>query len=352
MCRSEGLKRVRSGATTIRLAATTNPLLRLKKSLLSKPKLVMLRKSEYNPRPTNRHGNHRPTTRFSPRDDLGIQPIRIADVDINPTVVGTTTYHLGETTVRALHMLHEQQPVLVVRTVKRPSQVEQNSASSAVTTNQHATYQWMQETRMNHKMQINIVQQFHSLMLQSGASKYLIRIREEMMARYEELCPYVDPFWESFVADALRTIMREEGCRALYRGMGPGLLLVSHGAIQFTVYEELRKLAVGYKSKGKTDEINGDNFFFFERHGDKLLVIRARLQQRPNNDGIQRYKDSLHVLKDTVRWDLSLSNWFEGFRGFYKGITPNLLKNVPAASITFVVYENVLSLLKRARTRD
>ncbi|KAF6171816.1 hypothetical protein GIB67_007337 [Kingdonia uniflora] len=32
-----------------------------------------------------------------------------------------------------------------------------------------------------------------------GASKYLIRIRE-MMARYEELCPYGDPFWEGFVA--------------------------------------------------------------------------------------------------------------------------------------------------------
>ena len=41
---------------------------------------------------------------------------------------------------------------------------------------------------------------------------------------------------------------------------------------------------------------------------------------------------------------------FEGLRGFYKGITPNLLKNVPAASITFIVYENVLKLLKLART--
>ncbi|KAF6167810.1 hypothetical protein GIB67_027588, partial [Kingdonia uniflora] len=31
------------------------------------------------------------------------------------------------------------------------------------------------------------------------ASQYLIRIRE-MMARYEELFPYVDPFWEGFIA--------------------------------------------------------------------------------------------------------------------------------------------------------
>lgn len=31
----------------------------------------------------------------------------------------------------------------------------------------------------------------------------------------------------------------------------------------------------------------------------------------------------------------------EGFRGFYKGLFPNLLKVVPAASITYMVYENM-----------
>lgn len=31
----------------------------------------------------------------------------------------------------------------------------------------------------------------------------------------------------------------------------------------------------------------------------------------------------------------------EGFRGFYKGLFPNLLKVVPAASITYLVYESM-----------
>lgn len=44
-----------------------------------------------------------------------------------------------------------------------------------------------------------------------------------------------------------------------------------------------------------------------------------------------------------------LSCRFEGIRGFYRGITPNLLKNVPASSITFIVFENVLKFLKNAR---
>lgn len=31
----------------------------------------------------------------------------------------------------------------------------------------------------------------------------------------------------------------------------------------------------------------------------------------------------------------------EGFRGFYKGLFPNLLKVVPSASITYLVYETM-----------
>ena len=31
----------------------------------------------------------------------------------------------------------------------------------------------------------------------------------------------------------------------------------------------------------------------------------------------------------------------EGYRGFYKGLFPNLLKVVPAASITYLVYETM-----------
>ncbi|CAL5197536.1 unnamed protein product [Lathyrus oleraceus] len=182
---------------------------------------------------------------------------------------------------------------------------------------------------------------------------WLVKTRLQLQTPLHQTRPY------SGLYDALRTIMREEGFSALYRGIVPGLFLVSHGAIQFTAYEELRKTIVDLKSKGS--EIQNQN-------PDQLLnsvdyavlgatskvaailltypfqVIRSRLQQRPGGDGIPRYKDSWHVVKETAR--------FESVRGFYKGITPNLLKNVPASSITFIVYENVLKLLKLARKND
>ena len=37
---------------------------------------------------------------------------------------------------------------------------------------------------------------------------------------------------------------------------------------------------------------------------------------------------------------------YDGMRGFYRGIQPELIKVTPAVGITFCVYEFVLSLLK------
>lgn len=36
---------------------------------------------------------------------------------------------------------------------------------------------------------------------------------------------------------------------------------------------------------------------------------------------------------------------YEGIKGYYKGIIPNLLKVTPATAITFVVYETVSNAL-------
>ncbi|CAN6309468.1 unnamed protein product [Urochloa humidicola] len=159
-------------------------------------------------------------------------------------------------------------------------------------------------------------------------------------------------------SDALRTILKEEGFLALYRGIGPGLLLVTHGAIQFTAYEELRKAMIFVKSRqtrtangGGEESLNSIDFAALGA-GSKVAailltypyqVIRARLQQRPGSDGTPKYLNSWHVVKETAK--------FEGVRGFYRGITSNLLKNLPAASLTFVVYENVIKLFKAAKEK-
>ncbi|KAM1261725.1 hypothetical protein ACFX13_027659 [Malus domestica] len=183
---------------------------------------------------------------------------------------------------------------------------------------------------------------------------WLVKTRLQLQTPLHQTRPY------SGFYDALRTIIREEGWAALYKGLLPSLFLqVSHGAIQFTAYEELRKIVVDFKSKkrrthsGSADTVLNSVDYAALGGSSKVAaillsypfqVIRSRLQQRPSSEGIPRYMDSWHVVRETAR--------FEGIRGFYKGITPNLLKNVPASSITFIVYENVLKFLKLARTNE
>ncbi|XP_076897845.1 folate transporter 1, chloroplastic-like [Bidens hawaiensis] len=156
----------------------------------------------------------------------------------------------------------------------------------------------------------------------------------------------------SGLSDAFKTILKDEGWRALYKGLSPGLFLVAHGAIQFTAYEELRKIIVDFRHKQNSSSDSSSDLLTTGDYAalgasSKLAailatypfqVIRSRVQQRPSIDGVPRYIDSRHAMEKTAR--------LEGIRGFYRGITANLLKNLPAASITFIVYENVLNLLK------
>uniref|UniRef100_A0A0D9ZCR7 Folate transporter 1, chloroplastic n=1 Tax=Oryza glumipatula TaxID=40148 RepID=A0A0D9ZCR7_9ORYZ len=173
----------------------------------------------------------------------------------------------------------------------------------------------------------------------------------------KQVCLFTNPIWlvktrlqlqtpshhtsrYSGFSDALRTILKEEGWLALYRGIGPGLLLVTHGAIQFTAYEELRKALIFAKSRQtRTDNRSCDDSL----NSIDYAALGAGSKQRPGSDGTPKYKDSWHVVKETAR--------HEGVRGFYRGITSNLLKNLPAASLTFVVYENVIKLFKAAKEK-
>lgn len=66
-------------------------------------------------------------------------------------------------------------------------------------------------------------------------------------------------------------------------------------------------------------------------------TIKTRIQRTPSTDnGFVRF---VNISKSIV------AN--EGLKGFYRGLTPRVLRVAPGQSITFLVYERVYSALNR-----
>jgi solute carrier family 25 folate transporter 32 len=85
------------------------------------------------------------------------------------------------------------------------------------------------------RMQLQMKHASEQLKNMSVSSSVTSTITETETAKKTNIAQY-----NGFI-DAIKTIVREEGFWALYKGTGPALLLTSHGGVQFVVYEFLRK---------------------------------------------------------------------------------------------------------------
>jgi len=148
--------------------------------------------------------------------------------------------------------------------------------------------------------------------------------------------------------DALWKIKVEEGWKGLYKGFVPGIWGVSHGAVQFMAYEELKNLYnVQYKKQAVDTKLGTGEYLFFACLSKLFAaittypyqVIRARMQ-----DQHTIYTSATDCVRQTYR--------NEGLGGFYKGLKPNLARVIPACGLTFVIYEEVSHFLMDRRKRS
>ncbi|KAF4121644.1 solute carrier family 25 (mitochondrial phosphate transporter), member 23/24/25/41 [Geosmithia morbida] len=141
------------------------------------------------------------------------------------------------------------------------------------------------------------------------------------------------------------------GLRACYRGVTMGLVgMFPYSAIDMGMFELLKKT---YRRWYATyagvheDDANPGNLVTGAIGATSgaigasvvypLNVVRTRLQTQGT---------AMHSATYTGVWDVTQKTiQREGYRGFYKGLTPNLLKVAPALSITWVVYENSKTML-------
>ncbi|KAJ7762749.1 mitochondrial carrier domain-containing protein [Mycena maculata] len=162
------------------------------------------------------------------------------------------------------------------------------------------------------------------------------------------------------VLHGFSSIIRSEGVLGLFRGTSLALFGVSNGALQFVVYERMKRW--GFEVKKKQFELAGrpwtpevdklsNTAYSFMSGGSKIAalaltypyqVIRSRLQ---NNATAHLYPNIPATIRRT--WAQ------EGVRGFYRGLGTNLVRVLPGTCVTFVVYENIAWLLRStAAKRD
>lgn len=150
----------------------------------------------------------------------------------------------------------------------------------------------------------------------------------------------------ALIIQTAQRMWAKNGIVSFYRGLPMGLVgIFPYAAIDMGTFEYLkRKIAVrNAKKRGcHEDDAQPSSFAtacvggFSGALGASIVyplnLLRTRLQSQGTVLHPRTYTGIMDVFHQTIAG--------EGSRGLFKGLTPNLLKVVPAVSITWVVYEN------------
>lgn len=150
----------------------------------------------------------------------------------------------------------------------------------------------------------------------------------------------------ALISATARKVWHTSGILGFYRGLPMGLIgMFPYSAIDLTTFEYLKQFITARNARLRQcseDEAAPGNVMtasigaFSGALGASIVypinVLRTRLQSQGT---------AIHPPVYNGIWDVTLKTLKgEGVKGLYKGITPNLLKVVPAVSITYVVYDN------------
>jgi solute carrier family 25 (mitochondrial folate transporter), member 32 len=135
-------------------------------------------------------------------------------------------------------------------------------------------------------------------------------------------------------------ITRTEGWGALFRGVGPQILLSSHTTIQVALYECLKRWMWGDGGDAPMMGIalvSGFSKAVAASACNPLEVVRTRLQDKKNREKVE-YQSMTNAFKHIWK--------HEGVQGMYRGIGVNVCRVVPTTICAFVLYEQCLKVIK------
>jgi len=146
------------------------------------------------------------------------------------------------------------------------------------------------------------------------------------------------------IVDAFIKIYKNEGFRALYKGLGTSYLGLVETVIQFTLYEYTKDVLLR-KRPEETRTLAIHEYLILSSIAKFVAsastypheVIRTRLREQRGVNG--KYRGPFQGLLLIARE--------EGRVGLYGGMGAHLIRSVPNAAILFLVYELTLTVVTR-----
>ena len=142
------------------------------------------------------------------------------------------------------------------------------------------------------------------------------------------------------VVDCMRQIVRNEGMPALYQGLTTSLVgIVPYAGIDLAANSALKEVATRYYAQRQEEPsvlavlacgMLSSTTAMLGTY--PLNLVRTRLQAS-GMPGSPTYEGPLDCLRQTVRAG--------GLRALYQGVLPNMLKVLPATSISYAVYDRL-----------
>ncbi|XP_059666378.1 peroxisomal nicotinamide adenine dinucleotide carrier-like [Cornus florida] len=155
---------------------------------------------------------------------------------------------------------------------------------------------------------------------------------------------------------AIREVYDEAGVVGFWKGVLPTLIMVSNPSIQFMLYETLLKKLKERRalSKKSNNGVTALEIFLLGALAKlgatvvtyPLLVVKSRLQAKQVTSGDKRhhYKGTCDAIVKMIQ--------YEGFYGFYKGMSTKIVQSVLAAAVLFMVKEELVKTTRWLLTKD
>lgn len=136
----------------------------------------------------------------------------------------------------------------------------------------------------------------------------------------------------------IKQIYKTEGVKAFFRGLIPSIIGVSQGAIYFSIYDTLKmKMFIHDKERPLSAFETISITSISKMIATVLLYPVQTLKTNMQDHGMQN-QNMMQTIKTIYNRDL-------GIKHFYKGITANLARSIPATCITFYTYETVRDMV-------